>query len=72
MGLSCTELADLAYRFALGGMDMIKDDHGLTDQCCSRFEERVKRCAEAVQRASRETGLPSIYIANITAPNRTC
>jgi ribulose-bisphosphate carboxylase large chain len=70
MGLSCVELADLAYRFALGGMDIIKDDHGLTDQCCSPFEERVKRCAEAVARASRETGFPSIYIANITAPHR--
>jgi len=70
MGLSCEELADLAYQFALGGMDMIKDDHGLTDQCCSRFDERVKRCAEAVQRASRETGLPSLYVANITAPSR--
>jgi len=70
MGLSCTELADLAYRFALGGIDIIKDDHGLTDQCCSRFEERVKLCADAVQRAGRETGIPSIYIANITAPNR--
>lgn len=69
MGLSCRELADLAYRFALGGMDIIKDDHGLTDQCCSPFEERVSLCAEAVARASRETGLPSIYIANITAPN---
>jgi len=69
MGLSCSELAELAYQFALGGMDMIKDDHGLTDQCCSPFEERVKRCAEAVQRASRETGLPSLYVANITAPN---
>ncbi|HUJ18794.1 MAG TPA: RuBisCO large subunit C-terminal-like domain-containing protein [Nitrospirota bacterium] len=70
MGLSCAELADLAYRFALGGMDMIKDDHGLTDQCCSPFEERVKRCAEAVQRANRETGFSSIYIANVTAPQR--
>ena len=70
MGLSCTELSDLAYQFALGGMDMIKDDHGLTDQCCSPFEERVKRCAEAVQRACRETGRTSLYIANITAPHR--
>ncbi|HTG00135.1 MAG TPA: RuBisCO large subunit C-terminal-like domain-containing protein [Nitrospirota bacterium] len=69
MGLSCTELADLAYQFALGGMDMIKDDHGLTNQCCAPFEERVARCAEAVQRASKETGQPSLYIANITAPN---
>ena len=56
MGLSCTELAGLAYQFALGGMDMIKDDHGLTDQCCSPFEERVTRCAEAVRKANQETG----------------
>ena len=70
MGLSCQEFADLAYQFALGGMDMIKDDHGLTDQCCSPFEERVKRCAEAVQRANRETGGRCIYVANITAPHK--
>ncbi len=70
MGLSCRELADLAYQFALGGMDLIKDDHGLTDQCCSPFAERVVRCAEAVQKANRETGGGTIYVANITAPHR--
>lgn len=69
MGHSCEELADMAYRFALGGMDMIKDDHGLTDQCCSPFDERVKRCSEATQQANRESGGSTIYIANITAPN---
>jgi ribulose-bisphosphate carboxylase large chain len=68
MGLSCTELADLAYQFALGGMDLIKDDHGLTDQCCSPFDERVKQCAEAVQKANRETGGCAVYVANVTAP----
>jgi ribulose-bisphosphate carboxylase large chain len=69
MGLSSKELADLAYQFALGGMDIIKDDHGLTNQCCSPFEERVGLCADAVQRANRETGRRSIYVANITAPH---
>jgi ribulose-bisphosphate carboxylase large chain len=67
MGLTCRELADLAYQFALGGIDIIKDDHGITDQCCSPFEERVKRCSEAVARSNRETGNKSIYVANITA-----
>ncbi len=67
MGLSCAELAELAYQFALGGMDIIKDDHGLTDQRCSPFAERVKRCSEAVHRANRETGGSSVYVANITA-----
>jgi len=70
MGLSSSELADLAYRFSLGGMDIIKDDHGLTDQSCSPFEERVKRCAAAVEQGNRETGGRSIYVANITAPHR--
>ena len=70
MGHSCAELADMAYRFALGGMDMIKDDHGLTDQCCSPFEERVKQCAEAVRKANEETGGHTVYIANVTAPSR--
>jgi ribulose-bisphosphate carboxylase large chain len=68
MGHTCEELAGMAYRFALGGMDMIKDDHGLTDQCCSPFSERVKRCADAVARANRESGGRTIYIANVTAP----
>jgi len=69
MGLSSQELADLAYQFALGGMDFIKDDHGLTDQRCSPFEERVYRCAEAVRKGNQETGQRTLYIANITAPH---
>ncbi len=69
MGLSSQELANLAYRFVLGGMDIIKDDHGLSNQSCSPFEERVELCAAAVKRAGRETGSHAIYIANITAPH---
>ena len=69
MGLSSQELADLAYQFVLGGMDIIKDDHGLSDQSCSPFEERVRLCAAAVQKGSRETGQPCLYIPNITAPH---
>lgn len=68
MGMSARDLAGLAYRLALGGIDIIKDDHGLTDQGFAPFDERVKRCAEAVERANRETGRQSIYVANVTAP----
>ncbi|MGE5417825.1 MAG: RuBisCO large subunit C-terminal-like domain-containing protein [Acidobacteriota bacterium] len=68
MGLSSRELADLAYKFALGGIDIIKDDHGLTDQNYAPFKERVRLCAEAVYKANRETGQKCIYVANITAP----
>lgn len=68
MGLSASELADLAYQFALGGIDIIKDDHGLADQPFSPFAERVARCAEAVAAANRETGRQAIYMPNVTAP----
>lgn len=67
MGLGAPELADLAYKLALGGIDIIKDDHGLADQPFAPFEERVQRCAEAVARANRETGRSCIYVPNVTA-----
>ena len=34
-------------RLAAGGIDFIKDDHGLADQSYSRFAERVRACAGA-------------------------
>ncbi|MEQ8199334.1 MAG: RuBisCO large subunit C-terminal-like domain-containing protein [Clostridiaceae bacterium] len=67
MGLTNREFAELAYKFALGGIDIIKDDHGISNQAFSPFEERVKLCAEAVEKANRETGNKSIYVPNITA-----
>jgi ribulose-bisphosphate carboxylase large chain len=68
MGLSPQELAALAYQFALGGIDFIKDDHGLADQPFCPFKERVSLCAEAVAKANRETGHNCLYLPNITAP----
>lgn len=67
MGLTNEELAELAYKFALGGIDIIKDDHGLSNQPFSPFEERVRLCAAAVHRANQETGFHSIYMPNVTA-----
>lgn len=68
MGLTSRELADLAYQFALGGIDLIKDDHGLSNQPYAPFKERVRFCVEAVERANQESGQKSIYVANVTAP----
>ncbi len=68
MGLPIDRLADLAYSFARGGIDVIKDDHGLANQPFAPFDERVQRCADAVARANRETGLTCIYAPNVTAP----
>ncbi len=69
MGLNAEQLAQIAYAFALGGIDVIKDDHGLANQPFCPFEERVARCSEAVERANRQTGLRSIYAPNVTAPH---
>ncbi|MCC5858004.1 MAG: ribulose 1,5-bisphosphate carboxylase, partial [Ectothiorhodospiraceae bacterium] len=68
VGYTARELANLAYRFALGGVDIIKDDHGLADQPSAPFRERLSACQAAVERANRETGGSSRYFPNVTAP----
>ncbi len=68
MGLSPEELAELAYQFALGGIDLIKDDHGLADQAFCPFDKRVAQCTEAVARANAQTGRTCLYLPNISAP----
>ncbi|MDW8292122.1 MAG: RuBisCO large subunit C-terminal-like domain-containing protein [Anaerolineae bacterium] len=67
MGLSPRALADLTYTLALGGIDVIKDDHGLADQPFARFRERVERCAEAVARANQQTGYRCVYAPNVSS-----
>jgi ribulose-bisphosphate carboxylase large chain len=67
MGLPPSVLADLAYQIALGGIDMIKDDHGLANQSFAPFAERVERCVAAVERANHETSNHAIYLPNVTA-----
>lgn len=68
MGLAPRELAALARQFALGGVDVVKDDHGLVDQQFCPFNERVQRCAAAVAEVNETTRRRCLYFANITAP----
>jgi len=68
MGLDEAAFASLARRYALGGLDLVKDDHGLANQPFARYASRVERCAEAVREASRETGAVCLYAPNVTAP----
>jgi ribulose-bisphosphate carboxylase large chain len=67
MGLSVKKLADMAYKFALGGIDIIKDDHGLANQPFSPFEKRITAVCKAVDKANKETGHKTLYAPNITA-----
>ena len=67
MGSSPDQLAALACHFALGGIDLIKDDHGLTNQPSAPFEKRVAACCRALDRAAEKTGRRARYLPNITA-----
>lgn len=68
MGSTVAELAKMAYAFAKGGIDIIKDDHGLADQPWAPYDERIKACAAAVARANAETGRRCIYAPCVCAP----
>jgi ribulose-bisphosphate carboxylase large chain len=65
-GLAPAALAELAHDLALGGLDFIKDDHGLADQSFSPFEARVAACAEAVRKAASQTGHPTHYVPSLS------
>lgn len=67
LGLDVKSLAKMAYDLALGGIDIIKDDHGLSDQPFAPFRERVQRCAEAVQEANAKSGSHCAYYPNISS-----
>jgi ribulose-bisphosphate carboxylase large chain len=62
LGLPPERLAEVAHELALGGLDIVKDDHGLADQPFAAYRERVARCADAVRRAAAVTGHPTRYV----------
>lgn len=67
LGSDSKTLADFAHAFATGGIDIIKDDHGLANQSSSPFSERLKFCTDAIREANEKTGGNSVYYPNITA-----
>ena len=67
MGLDARALAERCAAFARGGLDIIKDDHGLADQVSAPFGERLARCQEAVAEVNAAHGGHSLYFPNVTA-----
>ena len=65
-GLPAERLAELVEAFALGGVDFIKDDHGLADQAYSPFAARIAACAAAARRAAETTGRLAGYIPSLS------
>ena len=63
-GLCPARLAELAARFARGGIDYVKDDHGLADQAYSPLAARCEAVAARCARSSaRPAGARAMYRA---------
>lgn len=65
VGLSGRQLARRAFVLATGGIDLLKDDHGIADQSMARFDDRVRRCQDAVDRANAR-GRNAVYLPHVT------
>ena len=65
-GVPVKKLADLARRFAEGGIDYIKDDHGLADQAYSPFAARVEAVAGALGAVRQASGRTTRYVPSLS------
>ncbi len=58
--------ADLVYKAAVGGCDVVKDDELISNPSFNRLEDRIVKVMEAVDRADSEKGEKTLYTINIT------
>ena len=65
-GVPVAKLADLARRFAEGGIDYVKDDHGLADQPYSPFARRVEAIAAALDAVRQASGRATRYVPSLS------
>lgn len=65
-GHTCEVAADLVYKAAVGGCDVVKDDELISDPSFNTLEDRIVRVMEAVDRADSEKGEKTLYTINIT------
>jgi ribulose-bisphosphate carboxylase large chain len=68
LGLNAKEQGELAYKIYSAGMDYSKDDENLGSMVFNRFQDRVVRVLDSVDRIKSEQGRTVVYAANITAP----
>lgn len=61
-GLPPDRLAYIGQSLAAGGVDFIKDDHGLANQAYAPFAARIAACARAIKGANPDTR----YIPSVT------
>jgi 2,3-diketo-5-methylthiopentyl-1-phosphate enolase len=66
MGMTPEQTAAQAYRTAIGGVDLIKDDEMQADAFNCSFEDRLAAVNEALAKAEKETGKKVIYFCSVT------
>ncbi len=69
-GSTVEHLAHLARTFALAGIDVIKDDHGIANQAAHPFERRIPAVQRAIAEANRETGGNTVYAPTFSGGSR--
>jgi ribulose-bisphosphate carboxylase large chain len=65
-GLPASRLAELARCFARGGVDYIKDDHGLADQAYSPFAARLGAIVPALRAVEQSSGRTARYVPSLS------
>lgn len=65
-GSSPDQFAEAAYQFALGGGDLVKDDHNLVDASFDEFRSRVDLCQSRLEQARQQTGRHCVYAPNFS------
>jgi ribulose-bisphosphate carboxylase large chain len=69
-GSTLDHLVHLARTFALAGVDVVKDDHGLANQASCPFAARVPAVLQAIAEANRETGSTTLYAPTLSGDPR--
>src|SRR4029077_14399549 len=65
-GGGAAKVAELAQRFALGGIDFVKDDHGLADQSYSTFADRIEAVTAALSAIGRTHRRETPYVPSVS------
>ncbi|MFA5818285.1 MAG: RuBisCO large subunit C-terminal-like domain-containing protein [Bacteroidales bacterium] len=65
-GLTPDEVAEMAYSFAVGGLQFIKDDEKMMNTAYCPLDERVTKVMNAIKRAEDKTGKRVLYTPHIT------
>lgn len=66
VGMTLDEMEGVLVQMALGGIDVVKDDHYLADHPFAPFETRVRRMLDVTARVADRTGRRTLYVPNLS------